>query len=47
MSLLDRAIDEDPNLARVSTTVRAWLTDVAMWMQLRGERRWPLPSSGT
>ncbi len=38
MSLLDRAIDEDPNLARVSTTVRAWLTDVAMWMQLRGER---------
>jgi SIR2-like domain len=42
--LLERAIEEDPNLAGVADAVQWWLTDVALQMQLEGERSQPLSS---
>nr|WP_246345660.1 SIR2 family protein [Conexibacter arvalis] len=41
LSLLDKTIVEDPNLANVSTAVAAWMTDVALLMQLGGRRTMP------
>jgi hypothetical protein len=42
LALLDRSIDEDPNLARVTATTRRWLSDVALRMQLTGRRSVPM-----